>query len=182
MASFASSYIPTTTSTVTRAADVISSAGSSFNSWYSPSASTVYAEFDSNVPDGANAIYPWTLYSSGSDFVACRTATGYSPGRLFVIARVSGSNAFSSESNVNGYVTMPIGAVKGAFAFAANNFGVSWNGGSSFTSSSGAIPTPNSLYLGSRDGTNNILNGHIKRLTYWNQTLSEPTLQGITQE
>ncbi|MGB9878528.1 MAG: phage head spike fiber domain-containing protein, partial [Candidatus Pelagibacter ubique] len=44
-ASFPTSYIPTTTSAVTRAADVASIEGTNFSSWYNQSEGTVYSEF-----------------------------------------------------------------------------------------------------------------------------------------
>ena len=48
--SFATSYIPTTDSAVTRAADLAEISGTNFSSWYNPDASTVY--WEGNVTAG----------------------------------------------------------------------------------------------------------------------------------
>jgi len=180
-APFPTSYIPTAGSTVTRSADVVSISGSNFSSWYKASGGTVFSQFDSVIPNPGNTFFPWLLWNSGSDYLGSRTATGYEPDRLFFVSRVSESNSFSSESNPNGYLNMPIGMTKGAFAFELNNFGVAWNGGTFFSSASGDIPAGiTKLDVGSENGAN-IINGHIKRLTYWPQRLPNETLQTITQ-
>jgi len=46
----------------------------------------------------------------------------------------------------------------------------------------GTPPTVNALGIGQRLDTTGSLNGHIKRLTYWQTRLPNETLQGITQQ
>ena len=181
MAAFASSYIPTTAAAVTRSADVASISGSNFSNWYSIGGGTMFSEFDSAAPADGIAISPWTLWNSGNDYLAIRTAAGYSPDRLVAISRAGGSSTFTSESNVSGYLTMPIGMTRGAFAFETNNFAIAWNGVKLFRASSGTIASGiTKLDFGSIDGSS-IINGRIRRLTFWPQRLADSTLQGITQ-
>jgi hypothetical protein len=178
---FSTSYTPTLAATVTRSADVASISGSNFSSWYSIGGGTMFSEFDSAAPADGNAIFPWTLWNSGNDYLAMRTATGYSPDRLVAINRAGGSNTFTSETNVSGYLTMPIGMTRGAFAFETNNFALAWNGVKLFQASSGTIASGiTKLDFGSIDGSS-IINGRIRRLTYWPTRLPDSTLQAVTQ-
>ena len=141
----------------------------------------MFSEFDSAAPADGIAISPWTLWNSGNDYLAIRTAAGYSPDRLVAISRAGGSSTFTSESNVSGYLTMPIGMTRGAFAFETNNFAIAWNGVKLFRASSGTIASGiTKLDFGSIDGSS-IINGRIRRLTFWPQRLADSTLQGITQ-
>ena len=141
----------------------------------------MFSEFDSAAPADGNVIFSWTLWNSANDYLAMRTAAGYSPDRLFAISRAGGSNTFTSETNVSGYLTMPIGMTRGAFAFETNNFAIAWNGVKLFQASSGTIASGiTKLDFGSLDGSS-IINGRIRRLTYWPQRLPDSTLQAVTQ-
>jgi hypothetical protein len=180
--SFPTSYIPTEGSTVTRAADVVSISGSNFSGWYDVTGGTVLSEFDSAMPDPGSTIFAYALYNDSGNLLGLRTSVGYNPDRLLALARSSGSTTFTSESLANGYIFMPISKVKNAFAFNNNDFAVSWNGASAASSSSGALSSSlNKLFLGSENGISNVINGHIRRLTYWPQRLPNETLQTITQ-
>ena len=66
MASFATSYIPTVASTVTRAADQASMTGTNFSSWYNQSQGSFYLDVDSAKGD-----YPqlFELFSSSNAYL-----------------------------------------------------------------------------------------------------------------
>ncbi|MFO0007739.1 MAG: hypothetical protein ACK559_42155, partial [bacterium] len=73
-----------------------------------------------------------------------------------------------------------------AGVYKVDDFAISANGGSAAVDISGSAPTTTAISQmtigGVRDGnTLGILNGTIRRLTYWPQRLPNSTLQQITQ-
>ena len=85
--SFPSSYIPTTGSAVTRAADVASIEGTNFSSWFNPDASTVYCE--GNVIAGPAGQYP---------LFAIAQQSGVREGSIILTRRSnSGGQSYSSR-------------------------------------------------------------------------------------
>jgi hypothetical protein len=68
-----------------------------------------------------------------------------------------------------------------AAAYRADDFGFSKNGGAPLTDTSGSIPVVNTLRIGAGPANTDILNGAIRRLTYWPTRLGNEVLQRITQ-
>jgi hypothetical protein len=173
---FATSYIPTTTATVTRAADVASIAGTNFSSWYNQTEGTVFTDCSINytVP---GSLFP--LISSLND--------GTSNNRIengFLTASLAGYEISASGSAQVGVYPNASSALTRRLAttYQLNNFAASVNGGSVSTDTSGIVPTVNQLRIGDRvTGGTQSLNGTIRRLTYWPVRLSNTTLQQITR-
>ena len=173
--SFATSYIPTLASTVTRSADVASV--NTLSPWFNASAGTVYAEFDiigktptfgmaSQIDDGTlnNRIVNIGQEASGGD------------------VRTGSFIAQSGASEMNEYpvTSMTVGAVyKSALAFATNNCAITVNG-ASIVDSSVTLPTGlTTTRLGSRisDG---YLNGHLRRFAFYPRRLTASELTALT--
>jgi hypothetical protein len=175
-ASFPTSYIPTTTATVTRSADVASITGASFSSWYRQDEGTVFVR--------AATFSPGTVLThaiSGGTFNESIYAN-FSGGNSFRGANVldAGVAQATSISTFTGLIASD--GVNDALAFQADNFGESLNGLATRTDNTGTIPTVDRLFIGSNwTGNGSFLNGTIKRLTYWPQRLSNSTLQEITR-
>ena len=172
---FATSVIPTTSATVTRAADVASITGSNFSSWYRQDEGTVFSDASVSYAIPATS---FPLVASFND--------GTSNNRIengFLTAAVAGYEVTSvGSSQVGLYPAVGSSTRKLATAFQANNFAASVNGGSANTDASGTAPTVDRLRLGDRTGaaTTNLF-GTIRRLTYWPTRLSNEVLQRITQ-
>ena len=172
---FATSYIPTTTATATRAADVASITGSNFSSWYNQTEGTVFGEFarvaSTNTQqgrvfsfnDGTNTNTIEIYQTSASNPAAQITAT-----TLQASWTTSGFTVGASTREVLGYQL--------------NNSNTSFNGSTEITDTVCTMPTAlTQARIGDRqDGLRN-LNGTIKRLTYWPTRLANPTLVSITQ-
>jgi hypothetical protein len=175
--SFPTSYIPTTTATVTRSADVASISGSNFSSWYRQDEGTVFA--DSTVAATNN-----TRIAAISD----NTTTN----RIF-LSRGSGSGGNINMTVTN--TTVQVSALIFATALAAgtsnrvaavykaSDFAGSVNGLTAVTQNTGTVPSAvTQLGIGTGEILgNNTMTGTIRRLTYWPQRLSNSTLQQITQ-
>jgi hypothetical protein len=178
MASFATSYIPTEGSTVTRAADVASISGSNFSSWYRQDEGTVFADIVVTLPN-----------SGGNQFVLRASDNSYNNAIAWNIqsggVAAIGTNAggvFDGIASSSAALTANLPA-KFAGGYQANNLALSLSGATSVIDTSATIPTVlTRADIGSdHAGVNRIKAGTIRRLTYWPQRLPNETLQTITQ-
>jgi hypothetical protein len=175
--SFPTSYIPTTTATVTRAADVASITGANFSSWYNQTEGTVFAEtqlqsiaartvagFDINDNSTNNRIVFRALTASSADQTVIRSASS----TVFSAANVSPAPTTASRKSAVGYKV--------------NDFMFTAIGSAGYTGTTGAVPVSvNQMLIGYEQGPTGQLGGTLKRLTYWPTRLANPTLQAITQ-
>jgi hypothetical protein len=173
--SFPTSYIPTTSATVTRAADVASITGSAFSSWYRQDEGTLFAE-----GSGLTTTPRWGSFNSVAAFSECINFGSVTGGLAELTVRTPTTTTAVSITAGN---TLQAGAIaKDAFRYAVNDFAVTRNGVTPSTSTSGNLPnTRNTLYIGVSANTFSYHNGHIRRLTYWPVRLSNTSLQSITQ-
>ena len=168
---FPTSYIPTTTATVTRAADVASITGSNFSSWYNQTEGTVFAEGS-------------ILNTSANRFIANITDSGVTEEIGLYWTTVFGSlvndNGVAQANSFGGTVTANSRTLH-SFGYKLNDFQGYGNGTALSTDTSGTLPTVDRLTIGSRVNSSFWLNGTIKRLVYWGQRLPNNVLQAITQ-
>lgn len=170
--SFATSYIPTAGTAVTRSADSYISSGASFAGWYTQGPGTLYVEFSSGSTlacvaaslDNATTDEEVGIYSDA--------------GSLFAFTRDGGV----VQSSLNCSAAPPIGGFsKLAIAYAANDAAAVVNGGALVVDATGTLPTPTQLTIGDYPSTAP-LNGCIKRITYWPERLTNSELQAITTD
>jgi len=169
---FATSYIPTTTTALTRNADVASMTGTNFSSWYNASSGSLLAQYQPSVTGvnlGTVAISDGTL----NNRMIIRGMTTSS--QTVFIGVSSGSTQWN-----DGFTTATATSTKSIFAYATNDIAFTRNAATPFTDTSATIPTVNQLRIGSdADGTF-LLNGHIQRLAFYPQRLPNATLQALT--
>ena len=168
LGSFATSYIPTVDSEVTRAADNASMIGNNFARWFTANEGTLFAQY-SAVASGIRTI------------MAINDGTADESIRL----RTNGTNPlFTVTDNGVDITNIDAGTVatgtsyKFAGAYALNNFAASINGGAAVTDAPGALPVNRMLIGNSSAG--NYLNGTIARIAYYPRRLANTELQGIT--
>jgi len=163
------SYIPTTTTTVTRAADVASITGTAFSSWYNQTEGTVFADAIS-VATNTNVF----SISDNSTNNRIQLETGSSTRRF----RITSSGSARYDNSV-AYTFGTQGKTAGAYLAASTNHAT--NGTLGSTSTASPLPVVDRIYIGSNAAGSLPNNGTIKRLTYWPVRLANPTLQAITQ-
>jgi hypothetical protein len=184
---FPSSYIPTTTAQVTRAADT------------STSAATTRAGGVATMT-GAN-FASWYRQDEGT-FVAFARRDALSPGRLITLSDGTSGNQIcitlivsstslraDLEVTVGGVLqvattTTPVFAVGSMFAIAfvykANDFAISVNGTTVVTDTSGAVPIVDRVHIGTDRTGANSHNGTVARIAYYPVKLSPSQLQALT--
>jgi len=170
--SFATSYIPTTGSTVTRAADVASIEGANFSSWYRQDEGSAFVDFTINgVNTGNNFIYDFSNGTIDEEIFLNYQDTG----NARWVARIAGVQTTQDQNGAG------LPRFKHAFGMASNNYMVARDGILSTGSSQVGMPSNTSLRLGARFNDFAASNGTIRRLTYWPTRLPDSTLQTITQ-
>jgi len=169
--SFPTSYIPTTTATVTRSADVASITGANFSSWYRQDEGTVFAE-------GSSAWASGNFVGSSDNTNNNRIFVGVTSGpssRLLITTSGSSAASITVPYTLNAFL-------KGAGGYRENSSQFVANGVLGTEDTICAIPTVNKLSIGSNTTSSDFfLNGTIRRLTYWPQRLPNSTLQAVTQ-
>ena len=171
---FATSHIPTTSATVTRAADEASITGTNFSDWFNPAEGTFVAEADS-FADVSTIVRNQVAASNAAatDRVNVFLYNGKWGGSVRV-GGVDQCDLLQESSYTAGVVA------KTALAYKANDFACSVNGNTPIPDASGAIPTVDRLFIGSVNGSWGHINGHIRRLTYYPARLSNALLQTLS--
>jgi hypothetical protein len=172
---FPTSYIPTVAATVTRAADVASITGANFSSWYRQDEGTVFAAYQGREGNASKRVFAFTDDSSSN--IAWLIASN-SVGSQANYWQVRAGGVVQAELGSGAYSAVP---QLSAAAYRADDFGFSKNGGAPLTDTSGSIPVVNTLRIGAGPANTDILNGAIRRLTYWPTRLGNEVLQRITQ-
>jgi len=181
MASFATSYIPTVASQVTRAADSASMIGNNFARWYNVNEGTFFSQAVQNATNS-------TLAEVAS--LDDSAAGGNNSRVLFYLnnsARSLQLTAYDAAGNlvadIPGNTPLLVQGVakKSAFALKTNDFAQVSDGGAVQTDTLGAMPVPNTFGIGFDIALNiNRLNGTIARIAFYPRRLANTELQGIT--
>jgi hypothetical protein len=161
--SVATSYIPTSGSTVTRAADDLVISGSDFTDFYNSSEGTVYTEAIGRGYFNGNTVFAFNSGNSSNDSIYQR-----SPSNNQVLVVIDSTNGGLQAQLVSSGSVVSTGTlVRRAASFKLNNFESSQDGVDVTPDTSGTIPTIDRLRVGASPTGLNHLNGHIKRLIYW---------------
>lgn len=153
---FATSYIPTTTTALTRNADVATMTGTNFSDWWQASKSGVLVRARPGTVSGTR---PWVQFDDGTanEIIALRGNT--TNPELYIVdggvaqAQIdAGTIAANNDYSLTGW-------------WATNDCKARLDSGAVVTDTSATIPTVTQARLGS-DGTN-YLNGHLASISYY---------------
>jgi hypothetical protein len=171
---FATSYIPTVASTVTRSADVATITGSLFSQWYNQSEGAFIGEasffgLGQNPSNGLLSASNNTFSESISVF---RTGTANN---------ISTDIIDNSVTQASFVVAMGVQPVKAAITYALNNSNFALNGTAQTTDTSCTTPSPDRLFIGSiYSGGSFLTNGHIRSIRYVPVRAADFQLQQVT--
>jgi hypothetical protein len=178
--SIPTSYIPTSTTSVTRSAD-LASYSTSAGSWFNASQGTIYGSF----------IIPYFNGSSGGFQRPLSIDDGTSNNRMGFSSYTSNSTSASLNPNdvvggtgqgsFNSPGSVSLGTVQtAALAYQANNLAASTNGSTVTTvTSTATIPTVTELELG-QAAQGQFLDGWLQTVKYYNTRLSNSQVQQLT--
>jgi hypothetical protein len=167
---FATSYIPTVASQVTRSADAASMTGTNFSSWYAVDQGTLYGELAKLSAASGRLL-------EISDGTSTNRTLIYGSTNLLFDVRVSGVDqaAITLGSVTSGVFTRVTAAYK------VNDFIGAKDGTLSSADTSGVInPNLTQMFIGAGTGSTGFLNGTIKKIAYYPMRVTNAQLQGIT--
>jgi hypothetical protein len=157
---FPTSYIPTTSATVTRAADVASMTGTNFSSWYNQSQGTAYADYFIQ-----NTVIAYSIRiddGTGANVISFLENANY------MYINTASVSQFTRE------FTPRLGRRRQILAFASNNVNSVVDGVLGTVDTAVTLPAVNRLaFTGATVGT-------IARLTYYPVRLPDAQLQALT--
>jgi hypothetical protein len=171
-AAFPTSYIPTTTTALTRAADVASV--NTLSPWYNSASGTLYVE--STTPPGL-AGFPNSI--GISDGTVNNRMLTY----VFTNGFYSGiTTGGVSQGNAPVFVTPTVGAAsKFAAAYNTNLLQSALNGTAGTPDTTINLPSGlNIMRIGAATLSSNFYNSHIQRITYYPRAFSQTELQTLT--
>jgi hypothetical protein len=160
----ASSYIPTSGGSATRAADMIT-AGGNLLSLIQNTAGTCIAEFQ--TPPTINSITT-RIYDVNSSQMLFYTSVGG-----VLITRDAGVNQPNASATLTG-----ISKIGGSWD--ASNVAVVGNNGTVSSSSTSTPGTLGTTYIGNRSAGDRALRSYLRRLTLWSTKLPDATMKALT--
>jgi hypothetical protein len=172
--SFPTSYIPTTTGTLARSADVCNITGGDFNNFYNQSEGTVLAGV--TAPRGYGSLLQYIYGISGSTGAELLAGYRESSRDIRVATLIASVNQTPS---LNGGNLADSSSSKIAIASRQNDFAISQNGSIS-TTLTGLMPSVDRLFIGNRVGTDRAWNGHIAAIRYYRKRLPNAKLVALT--
>jgi len=175
MAAFATSYIPTQASQVTRAADNASMLGDNFSTWYNATEGTLLGQGLKPALSSSNSALA-TLFTSGSTrmLIGNNVGGGGSTEADFYVQNSGSDQAwlrFASAVSANT-------AFKIAGAYKANDFAASANAATALTDTSGTVPSIASFAIGNGGSSAAYFNGTIRSISYYPTRLANATGAG----
>jgi hypothetical protein len=173
---FATSYIPTTTTSLTRNADQVVMTGTNFSDWY-------------NASEGAISVTLQSLPNAGTSVSRAVCINDGTANNSLISAWVNASTTMRSRLVVGGATQFQFtGAVDPTnknticTAYKENNFAASFNGAAALTDAAGSLGTPNQLAIsGDGTGTTNVYCGHIEKILYWPQRITNAEAQAFAK-
>lgn len=169
--SFATSYIPTVATTVTRAADSASMTGTNFSSWFNSAEGCWYADWYDRVQSLSHQLF--SVYLDGVN----RYAMTVNSSNVLDAAVVAGG----ADTLLSYSVTLTAGNHKGAFSYKKDDGSVSVDGLGGTQDSSLTLPSGiNAMVIGTNTSGTQLLNSTIKKLAYYPKRLTNTQLQALT--
>lgn len=171
---FATSYIPTVASQVTRSADAASMTGTNFSSWFRQDEGTICSDFFPVGIQASTGTGPVYSFSDGTS--SNRIRANLTGGSAILTADI----AYSGVAQVANTRTAPFNsAAKHALSYNKNDSADAFNGSSATADTVCLIPVITQFQIGTLVTTGQYT-GTIKRIAYYPKRLTNAQLQAIT--
>jgi len=173
---FATSYIPTEASQVTRTDDVATMTGTNFSDWFNATEGSFYANYSRIAVKRFSRVF---AASNAAQTEIISLSSGAQAADRENVTIVSGGSPIFLYPGVT-----PAGGVNVdyCFGYKSENSAASINGGVPVTdATSFATPTLTQLNIGSIVLSGQYLNGHIKKLSYWPQRLTNNEIRAFSK-
>jgi hypothetical protein len=170
-ATFATSYIPTVASQVTRTADTATMTGTNFSSWYNASEGTMVAFFNTTTAVTSVSLGAFGISDGTSnERLSIRRNSGNTNAAFIVVD--GGTTQYSQQ------VTAASGPYRSALAYSSSGF-MGVNNGTLATAGTGTLPTVTQAEIGFGQLITR-LNGHLSSITYYPTRFTDAQSQALT--
>lgn len=169
---FATSYIPTTSAALTRNADVAVMTGTNFSDWFNASEGTF--EVQSTVGVSGAAVLSVNDGSTNNFITFSANGSFGGAARTFSIRTAT---VYQTTFNVATVSTQTVTQWCGAYK--QNNCANSVNAVATVTDALVSLPTVNQLFIGGL--TSPGLNGHMMKIMYWSQRLTNNEVRAFSK-
>lgn len=175
---FATSYIPTTTTALTRNADVATMTGTNFSDWFNASEGT----FTLTSIAGTNVGYASGAYtqrglevsSATNAYMAIARLNTATTARLLVVDGTTQVAIDQSNYTQNTASTF-------TFGYKLNNYVFAGNGATVTTDTAATVPTCSTLNIGKATTAEGFLNGWIRKINYYPMRLTNAEVQAFSK-
>jgi hypothetical protein len=170
-----SSYIPTTTTSLTRNNDVAVMTGTNFSSWYSATQGTFVCTGRTYAPADGRTLFDARFGGAAQNVITLYQSAG-TP--VMLVASGGATQALIAPSgSVSANTTFKLcGALK------QNDFAASLNGGAISTDTAGLMPVGlDRCWIGCAVGAANFLNGHVEKISYWSQRITNAEILAFSK-
>lgn len=174
---FATSYIPTTTTSLTRNADNVSMTGTNFSSWYNATAGTFVARYTllALITTSSQELLAMDDGTPTNNITVSANNTAGSVGATATTAGVG--QGFINIAGVGSNATQTI-----AYRYALNNSAIAFKASAPVVDATYNVPTGISrIAIGSRTNTFVVMNGHMQRIFYYPQSLTNAELTAFSK-
>lgn len=175
---FATSVIKTSSAAVTRNADVATMTGTNFSDWYNASEGTLYAKADcyTTTPSPTRQTAQLNKVSGAFGNITIKIPRPTGATGLTVITDAGAVAADLGSASIT--ANTPAAAVG---TYKLNDFALSGLGAAVATDVLGALPTGIDRLCIGTDFTTTYQNGHIQKIMYWPQRLTNAEVQAFSK-
>jgi hypothetical protein len=171
---FATSYIPTTTTSLTRNADVVSMTGTNFSDWYNATEGTFVSSF--RMPVATGSTRRAISVNDGTTNDTIQIALVNSSNQAYVEIRDNLAIQVSATVGSGFTVGTPVTA---ALAYKANDFAYAAFGEATGTDPTGTVPTVSQMEIGSQLGV--YFNGWVSKINYYPLRLTNAEVRAVSK-
>ena len=172
---FATSFIPTAATAVTRNADIATMTGTNFSDWYNATEGALLAQAAVyGLVGGGNRVFT-VSDGTNNNIIQLYQASSLKFGPL---VSVVGATQFNAVIGNNLIVNEP---TKNIISVKENNFVATASGAVVVTDNTGTVPTVNRLNFGATGAGVVSFNGHIQKFMYWPQRLTNNEVQAFSK-
>jgi len=168
--SFATSNILTTTTSVTRNADVVTMTGTNFSDWYNATEGTFIGVYQ-NTSNDLNALLSCSDGTTGNYMQLAEASASVL--RLLVLT--------SSSIQVNSIVATSSGNVPCGFTYKENSFNLAANATLGTRDTVATVPTVDRMDIGFLRQTGGYTNGTISSIRYYPLQLTDAEIRAFTK-
>jgi hypothetical protein len=163
---FATSYIPTGASTVTRAADIAVVQGNNFSNWFNVNEGSFYAKY--------------TSAQSSDNGVVWSVSDGTSSNLIWIKKLANNLTINTLGVTQAGIAVSNIASAKTAAGLKTNSVNLSMNGAIGVEDTVVTLPAVNRMNIGGRESSAIPVNGTIQQINYYGTRLTNSQLQALT--